>query len=283
MPTDEEQIRDLIERWAEAVHRGDMDGVVADHADDVVMFDVPPPCEGVRGIESYRRTWPDFFRWQAQGAVFEIETLDVVAGGDVAFAHALLRCGTPEQFAASPESRLRLTFGLRRQGGQWVIAHEHHSFPIAEPTEAADADRDGGAEQEVRRLHRRWFEATAARDLDGMMAAVADDVVSYEHEEPLRYLGAEAVREGCRRNLGAPGVAVSWDIPDLKVMAREDLAVAWGLNHVRIKQADGRFLSSWSRGTRVFERRDGAWVMIHQHLSVPYDLGAGEAETDSRL
>src|SRR5689334_5040441 len=99
MPTDEEQIRDLIERWAEAVHRGDMDGVVADHADDVVMFDVPPPYEGVRGIESYRRTWPDFFRWQAQGAVFEIETLDVAAGGDVAFAHALLRCGTPEQFA----------------------------------------------------------------------------------------------------------------------------------------------------------------------------------------
>ncbi|MFF0306891.1 SgcJ/EcaC family oxidoreductase [Streptosporangium sp. NPDC004379] len=276
MPTDEEQIRDLIERWAEAVHRGDANGVVADHADDIVMFDVPPPYEGVRGIESYRRVWPPFFRWQAQGAVFEIETLDVTAGGDVAFAHALLRCGTPEDFAGNPENRLRLTFGLRRQGGRWVIAHEHHSFPIV------DADRDGGAEQEVRRLHRRWYEATTARDLDGMMAAVADDVVSYEHEEPLRYLGAEAVREVCRRNLGAPGVAVSWDIPDLKVVAREDLAVAWGLNHVRIEQTDGRFLSSWSRGTRVFERRDGAWVMIHQHLSVPYDPGAGEAETDSR-
>jgi len=41
--TDEQQIRSLIERWAEAVHTGDLDTIVADHADDIVMFDVPPP------------------------------------------------------------------------------------------------------------------------------------------------------------------------------------------------------------------------------------------------
>ena len=45
MASDNEQIRTLIERWAEAVHRGDMAGVLADHADDIVMFDVPPPYD----------------------------------------------------------------------------------------------------------------------------------------------------------------------------------------------------------------------------------------------
>jgi hypothetical protein len=45
MVDDEEQIRTLIERWAEAVHSGDMSGVLADHSDDIVMFDVPPPQE----------------------------------------------------------------------------------------------------------------------------------------------------------------------------------------------------------------------------------------------
>jgi hypothetical protein len=72
MTDDEEQIRRLIERWAEAVHRGDLSGVVADHSDDIVMFDVPPPNEGVRGIDAYGETWPPFFEWQAQGASFEI-------------------------------------------------------------------------------------------------------------------------------------------------------------------------------------------------------------------
>jgi uncharacterized protein (TIGR02246 family) len=129
MANDEEQIRTLIERWAAAVHSGDMDTVLADHADDIVMFDVPPPYDGVRGIDAYRETWPPFFEWQARGASFEIVSLDVTAGGDVAYAHALLRCGTPRELAEQPANRLRLTLGLRKEQGRWVVAHEHHSFP----------------------------------------------------------------------------------------------------------------------------------------------------------
>ena len=128
MTTDERDIRNLIERWAAAVHSGDLQGVLADHATDIVMFDVPPPYQGVRGIAAYERTWPDFFTWQASGAMFEIESLEVTAGTDVAYAYALLRCGTPAELADNPENRLRLTLGLRRADGRWVVAHEHHSF-----------------------------------------------------------------------------------------------------------------------------------------------------------
>ena len=129
MPADEEQIRTLIENWAEAVHSGDMNGVLAGHSDNIVMFDVPPPYKGVRGINAYRETWPAFFEWQESGAAFQIESLDVTAGSDVAYAHALLRCGTPQELAETPENRLRLTLGLRKEDHRWVVAHEHHSFP----------------------------------------------------------------------------------------------------------------------------------------------------------
>ena len=134
----EEEIRTLIESWAEAVHAGDLDTVLADHAEDIVMFDVPPPHDGVRGIAAYRDTWPGFFEWQATGALFEIVELDVTAGSDVAFAWALLRCSTPEHLRQHPEQRLRLTIGLRREAGRWLVSHEHHSF--ADVTQAgADA------------------------------------------------------------------------------------------------------------------------------------------------
>jgi uncharacterized protein (TIGR02246 family) len=126
---DRHDIEKLITRWADAVHQGDMGGVLAHHSDDIVMFDVPPPYDGVRGIAAYRETWPGFFDWQAQGASFEIVSLDVTAGSDVAFAHALLRCGTPQDLSDKPQNRLRLTLGLRKESGQWVVAHEHHSFP----------------------------------------------------------------------------------------------------------------------------------------------------------
>src|ERR671919_2245744 len=130
MTDDERQIRTLIEKWAEAVHSGDMEVVLADHSGDIVMFDVPPPYEGVRGIDAYRQVWPPFFEWQARGASFEIESLQVTAGDEVAYAYALLRCGTQRELADNPENRLRLTLGLRKEQGRWVVAHEHHSFPI---------------------------------------------------------------------------------------------------------------------------------------------------------
>src|SRR3954453_16729382 len=98
MANDEEQIRTLIERWAGAVHTGDMDGVLADHANDIVMFAVPPPHDGVRGIDAYRDAWPEFFDWQRRGGTFDVVSLSVTAGSDVAFAHALLRIGTQQEF-----------------------------------------------------------------------------------------------------------------------------------------------------------------------------------------
>lgn len=146
MADDEAEIKELIERWVRAVHAGDMSGVLADHSDGIVMFDVPPPYEGVRGIDAYRETWPGFFEWQAKGATFELTSLDITAGDAVAFAHALLRCGTAQELAEQPELRLRLTLGLRKEHGRWVVTHEHHSFPDSSEANNAAA----AAEREVR-------------------------------------------------------------------------------------------------------------------------------------
>lgn len=265
--TNEEQIRTLIEQWAAAVHKGDMHGVLKDHADDIVMFDVPPPHEGVRGIEAYRETWPPFFEWQAQEGVFEIESLDITAGEDVAFAYALLRCAT-----AQDSTPLRLTLGLRKERGRWVVAHEHHSFPQADQFEA---------EREVRALHQDWFEGTARKDLDGMMSHIADDIVSYEHELPLQVLSVAEVREHCRYGLELSTGAVTWNVPDLKILIRDDIAVSWGLNEMRHETPEGEMAETRSRGTRVFQRRGGEWLLIHQHVSFPFDPRTGQVSTGS--
>jgi uncharacterized protein (TIGR02246 family) len=128
--TAETQIRSLIESWARAVRAKDIEGVLAHHADDIVMFDVPPPVV-VEGIQAYRETWPTFFKWQrdAQDS-FDIMALDITAGNDVAFATAVLRCGSRAALEKDDTPRLRLTIGLRKDNDRWQIAHEHHSFPL---------------------------------------------------------------------------------------------------------------------------------------------------------
>jgi ketosteroid isomerase-like protein len=101
-------IQALIERWANAVQHQDIETVLADHATDFLMFDVPPPNE-LRGIDAYRDSWAPFFEHFKDGGVFAIERLDITAGDRVAFATALLRCGTKEELDKDPTTRLRLT------------------------------------------------------------------------------------------------------------------------------------------------------------------------------
>jgi ketosteroid isomerase-like protein len=78
-----------------------------------------------------RRSQPPFFKWQrdAEGS-FDIVLLNITAGNDVAFATALLRCGSKAALEKDDTPRLRLTVGLRKENGKWQIAHEHHSFPL---------------------------------------------------------------------------------------------------------------------------------------------------------
>src|SRR4051812_50173646 len=105
-PTEDEQaIRALVERWARAVHAGELDTVLADHAGDIVMFDVPPPHDGVRGIEDYAATWPGFFAWQASGASFEIVSLEATAAAAAPSPPPLLAAAAPTDPPRAPARR----------------------------------------------------------------------------------------------------------------------------------------------------------------------------------
>jgi len=127
---DKAEIRSLIESWAAAVRRKDMDGILAHHADDFVMFDVPPPLV-LRGLEAYRKSWPQFFAASPTPSAFDIRELTIEADGNVAFAVALMRCGIVEGDASNTLD-FRLTIGLRKIAGRWTFMHEHHSVPATD-------------------------------------------------------------------------------------------------------------------------------------------------------
>ncbi|HEY4106574.1 MAG TPA: SgcJ/EcaC family oxidoreductase [Polyangiaceae bacterium] len=125
---DETEVRKLIEDWAAAVRNRDVAGILRHHANDLRVFDVPPPFES-KGIDAYRDTWRQFFSWACEPARFEIVEMDVTAGADVAFAVATMRCAGPNKTGEDVVLDFRLTIGLRKIDGQWTIVHEHHSVP----------------------------------------------------------------------------------------------------------------------------------------------------------
>lgn len=131
MNKDEAEVRTLIENWAKAVREKDMDKILAHHTDDFVMFDVPPPFKSV-GLEAYRKTWSTFYNWARDAAVFDIEDMTVVAGQDVAFCYASMRCAGYKPDGEKESLQFRLTIGLEKINGSWMIRHEHHSIPSEE-------------------------------------------------------------------------------------------------------------------------------------------------------
>jgi len=121
------EIRELISKWAQAVRDEDLAGIQAHHAEDFLMFDVPPPFLS-RGLDAYMETWKIFYPLQARPITFYFEQIEVTTGDEVAFATAIGTCGYIEHCERT-DLKFRLTMGFQKREGQWLIVHEHHSIP----------------------------------------------------------------------------------------------------------------------------------------------------------
>lgn len=127
----EARIRDLMAETATAMRARDAERLVARYAPGTVIFDLAPPLRHA-GPEVYDadalRSWFAGF----DGPIdYEVRDLTVVAGEDVAFCYSLNRLsatpsGTQDRF----DLWFRLTVGLRKVDGHWLIAHEHSSTPF---------------------------------------------------------------------------------------------------------------------------------------------------------
>lgn len=127
----EAEVRKVVEDWASAVRKRNLPEILRNHSTDILMFDVPPPFQS-KGIDAYRKTWDLFFSCTPDPAVFDIQEMHVAAGSDVAFVAAAMRCTERDAGGKDVALDFRLTIGLRKIDGQWVIVHEHHSVPAEE-------------------------------------------------------------------------------------------------------------------------------------------------------
>jgi len=126
--TNQEQIKSRVINWATAVQQKNWEGILAWHHADIVMYDVPPPFQSV-GIDAYRKTWEDFLYALETGShSFEIVDLNVVAGDDVAFCYAPMKCVYHDN-NGKVELDFRLTIGFKKIDNEWWFMHEHHSIP----------------------------------------------------------------------------------------------------------------------------------------------------------
>ncbi|SFW82533.1 YybH family protein [Amycolatopsis australiensis] len=126
----------LVEARTAAVAAKDIETLVAQYAEDVTLFDALDTLRDTgRDAERARlRTWFAAYR---SAIDLRIHDLEVVEGGDVAFAHYLFHVGGTMTDGTEVRMWVRSTVGFRRGEDGWKVVHEHSSVPFDGATGAA--------------------------------------------------------------------------------------------------------------------------------------------------
>lgn len=119
----------VLDSRVEACRARDIDRLMSLYSPDIVYFDIIPPHQFI-GADAVRR---NFLRWFAeyQGEIgLETHDLSVAVSGDVAFAHMLHPDSGTRRSGRDVVVWVRSTVCVQRTDDQWMITHEHISFPI---------------------------------------------------------------------------------------------------------------------------------------------------------
>lgn len=153
---------------------------------------------------------------------------------------------------------------------------------IQPTTESKNKNYPSGAgpEKEIRTIIETSVAAFRERDFNKILSFYAPEVVAFDVEPPLQYLNKNDYKK-------------SWDIlnefqegatlepKDLSISVNENIAFSRCLYHFSgTAKQDGTLVDFWMRSTACFEKINGQWLIVHEHLSVPVNVMDGKARTD---
>jgi ketosteroid isomerase-like protein len=119
--------------------------------------------------------------------------------------------------------------------------------------------------------------AIGAKDIESLMSLYAPEIVSFDVGPPLRYVGADVKRRAWQAVFAAYPGAISYEVRELSVATEGELAFLHSLNQLKGTLSNGRVANLWVRWTACFRRMGGAWLVVHDHVSVPADVEHGQA------
>ena len=121
----------------------------------------------------------------------------------------------------------------------------------------------------LRRRVEEIAQAIRDKDLDRLMAFYDRDVEVFDVRASLNVTGAGAYRNNFEHWFESFEGPLSFETHNLRVTPGEGAAFCHYLALVVGTRPGGRRSGYWVRGTTCFERREGEWLVTHEHLSMP--------------
>jgi PhnB protein len=124
--------------------------------------------------------------------------------------------------------------------------------------------------------------ALRKKDVAALSNCYAEDVVAFDLVVPLQRRGLAAVRKRAEEWFASFEGPIGYEIREPTIRAAGDLAFYSGLHHVDATRKDGGKVDMWIRVTAGLEKKDGAWRIVHEHVSTPFDMTTMKAALDAR-
>jgi ketosteroid isomerase-like protein len=137
----------------------------------------------------------------------------------------------------------------------------------------------------LRSLEQNFVESFQAKDVQRIMSCFvpSEDLLVFDLSAPRQHAGYDAYTKDwqgfAKRTVGPLAVTMS----DLVVRTDGgDLAYSHSIVHVAGKSANGRAMDHNARVTHVYQRVNGEWLIVHEHVSVPIDMATGTPDFQSK-
>lgn len=132
-------------------------------------------------------------------------------------------------------------------------------------------------EAEIRALIDAWSRAIERKDPQAIVEAYTPETVLFDAIPPAKTIGKTAIADLWEQCLPHFPETFRSEHDNLTVEVSGDLAFVHGMHHFIPEPADHPASMTWMRVTACFKRLDGAWRIVHEHVSVPFNPMSGQA------
>jgi uncharacterized protein (TIGR02246 family) len=140
-------------------------------------------------------------------------------------------------------------------------------------------DRRMKDEAAIRELIDGLATAIRGKDIDGVMASYATDLVAFDIVPPLQFVGTGVYKKPWQ-DVFERFETIDYEVRDLSITAGDDVAFSHSLNRIHGTMTSGQKTDLWLRLTACYRKIDGRWLIVHLQASVPVDLATGKAALD---
>jgi ketosteroid isomerase-like protein len=146
---------------------------------------------------------------------------------------------------------------------------------IREPTRKRPPGKS--EENAIRRVIEQMAMAIRAKDVEALISLCAPRIATFDMLPPLRHDGPDAIRKLWHDALEPFVTPVDYEVNQLEVIAGSDVAICRSLNRFGGVRKTGEHVVNWLCSTVGLRKIDGRWKVVHEHVSVPFDMNSGKA------